>query len=872
MHISVRRVALPFVMSIILALATGAAGCNFDLPGSSGLAAVSQTVWSGDLNLGGASAFDPAITTWAPGRLDLFYVSSTGSLRHRWFQNTWSTEEDLGGHLSSSPAAVSWQSGRIDVFARGTDANGLPDVLMHLWFSNGWGSWESLGGNLTSAPAAASWAPGRLDVFYKDPSNALGHIWYDSSTWHTHEELGSEAIAGAPAAVSWSSGRLDVVARGTAAGGPLVHKWFTSSTWSGWETIGGSLTSDPAIASWAPGRLDIYYLDANGALKSQAFDGAWVPEVPVPVVPAGSGAGTYTGSPGATTWGGGRVDVVIKAPNGGVVQGTWLPDRTRDVLTQHNDNYRSGAALLEATLSPASLSSGSFGLLYSLPVANRVYAQPLYAEQVSTASGTKNLLYVATLENNIYAFDADSSSSIPVWSRRAGTDFDTPTPNDGNLNFGAATYPSIGILATPAIDRRRNALYVTDSTGSSGNKTFWLHALDLGTGADLHPPVAVGGTPGARSQSSDQTTTFDPTVQLNRPGLLLANGKVYVAFGSSMDRPTYRGWIFAHSADTLMPLEAYTTTEGARTGGGIWQSGNGLAADERGAIFFMSGNGEGLDAQGNWPTAPLRQEDSFVKLSSDLGAVLGQYWPHDVQKEFQQTDANDLDLGSGGPLLVPGQDVVVGGGKPGKLFVLDRGLVQRQASFQAFLDTWLPSTPTSVYLTDMNIAPNIHGSPVYWETSDPTRSYFYVWSEKDGLKAFSLDRHTLAVNPTAALQSDVISSAHSMPGGMLSLSANGTTAHTGIVWAVIEDPTTTCTSADLPSDQQGVNTCSGFSTCDALCYTVRGRFYAFDAEDLQNVLFTEALPHYSKMTPPTIANGKVVLATSNGEVLVYGLH
>src|SRR4029077_11020945 len=106
------------------ALATGVGGCSFDLldpSGSSGLTAVSQAVWSSDTNLGGSPASDPAITTWAPGRFDLFYLSSTGTLLHRWFQNTWSAEEDLGGRLTSAPAAVSWQSGRIDVFARGID-------------------------------------------------------------------------------------------------------------------------------------------------------------------------------------------------------------------------------------------------------------------------------------------------------------------------------------------------------------------------------------------------------------------------------------------------------------------------------------------------------------------------------------------------------------------------------------------------------------------------------------------------------------------------------------------------------------------------------------------------------------------------------
>jgi hypothetical protein len=190
---------------------------------------------------------------------------------------------------------------------------------------------------------------------------------------------------------------------------------------------------------------------------------------------------------------------------------------------------------------------------------------------------------------------------------------------------------------------------------------------------------------------------------------------------------------------------------------------------------------------------------------------------------------------------------------------------------QAFVNTWVYNPPSD-YLINMRIAPNIHGSPVYWETSDPTRSYIYAWSEKDFLKAFSLDRHTLAIAP--ALSGPVASREDSMPGGILSLSASGTTAHTGIVWAVVEQPTGACTSADIPPEQAQHGVCPppGINTCDALCYTVPGVLYAFDAENLQSVLFQEAIPRYSKMTPPTIANGKVFLATSNSEVRVYGLH
>jgi len=866
----VRTFPVAVVTLCVAALTAGDAGCNVDQGGAQAeLSTTSHAIWSTGTDLGGTPGSNPAITTWAPGRLDLFYMSSKGTLLHRWFQNTWSPEEDLGGNLTSQPTAVSWQSGRIDVFARGTDANGTPNVLMHLWYSFGWRPWESLGGTLTSGPAAASWSSGRLDIFYANASHALGHIWFDNNVWMPHEQLGPETFVGSPAAVSWSQGRIDVVARGFTVNGSLIHKFFDRGQWSGWESLGGSPSSSPAIASWDQGRLDVFYVGASNTLLTQWFDSAgWHAE--------SSLGGAYTSGPAAVSWGGQRIDVVVNTSSG-VVQRTWIPGTTRDVLTQHNDNYRSGAALHEVALTQSNVNPASFGELYRLPVSGKVYAQPLYAEQVSTANGMKNLVYVATLNNNIYAFDADASTPVMVWSRRAGVDFEPPTPNNGNRNFGAGHDPSIGILATPTISRANNALYVTDSTGSGAAKEFHLHALDLGTGADLLPPVAVGGTTTNRSTyidpASGRTTTFDATFQLNRPGLALADGLVYVAFGGSEDRDTYHGWIFAHSLATLAQVSTYTTTGATRTGGGIWQSGGGPGLDEHGNIVFMSGNGKPLAPA---PSAPERQEGSFVKLSRGSLKVLAQYWPHDLSasdftdgegNEFQHMEMHDMDLGSGGPLLVPGLDVIVGGGKTGKLFVLDRGLVQRQTSFQAFVNEWLLPTVQPPYVKDMQNAPNIHGSPVYWETSDPTRSYIYAWAEKDALKAFPLNRHTFTIDTANILQTSVRSRVHSMPGGMLSLSANGTTAGTGIVWAVVEDPVdATC---EIPSDEP--HTCDPTNdACDAICYTVPGYFYAFNAETLA-MLFSKKIDRYSKFVPPTIANGKVFVATFNDAVIVYGL-
>src|SRR6185369_14180436 len=444
--------------------------CSSASEPDSEVSSVTQALWASGVNIGGSPNSAPAIASWAPGRLDLFYMSSRGTLLHSWFQNRWSSEEDLGGALASAPAAVSWGPGRLDVFAKGTSGD-----LQHIWHENGWHSWESLGGTLTSGPGVASWAPGRLDVFYANSASALGHVWYDGA-WHSHQQLGSETISGSPAAVSWSNGRIDVVARGTAAGNPLIHKWY-QGTWGSWETLGGSMATSPAIASWGPGRLDIFYLDSAQTLRTQWFNGTWHAEAAIT-------GETYSGQPSAVSWGGERIDVVVKSSATGAVQRTWTPSLTRDVLTQHNDNWRSGAALKETELTPSAVSS-RMGLLYTLPVSGTIYAQPLYVEGVTIGGVSRNVVYVATLANEVYAFNAASTSTTPLWH----TTLESARPNEGNLNLGDLTEPS-GLLATPVIDRASNSLYLVDATGTGSSAIFYLHKLDLRTGLDVVSRVA----------------------------------------------------------------------------------------------------------------------------------------------------------------------------------------------------------------------------------------------------------------------------------------------------------------------------------------------------------------------------------------------
>ena len=256
-----------------------------------------RTGWRAWEDLGGIITSDPAVSSWAPGRLDCFARGTDNAMWHKWFQGGWSGWESLGGVITSAPDAVSWGPGRIDCFARGTN-----NALWHRWFQGGWSGWENLGGVLTSGPAVCSWGAGRLDVFVRGTDNALWHKWFQGG-WSGWESLGG-TLTSDPAAVCWGPGRIDVFVRGT--DNALWHKWFQNS-WSGWESLGGVLTSAPAASSWGDHRLDVFVRGGNNALYNKWYAGSWEGY--------GNLGGVLTSGPAAVSWDLARIDVFARGTN-----------------------------------------------------------------------------------------------------------------------------------------------------------------------------------------------------------------------------------------------------------------------------------------------------------------------------------------------------------------------------------------------------------------------------------------------------------------------------------------------------------------------------------------------------------------------------
>ena len=494
------------------------------------------------------------------------------------------------------------------------------------------------------------------------------------------------------------------------------------------------------------------------------------------------------------------------------------------VLTQHNDVARTGQNPNETILTTSNVNVSQFGKLFFRAVDGQIYAQPLYVPSLTLGGKTRNVVYVATENNSVYAFDADDpNASAPLWKVNLGTPVpssDICTPSVGGCPYVDLT-PQIGITATPVIDTGNGTLYVVAKTKNTANSTyhFFLHALDLLTGAEK-----FGGP------AEIAATNFIPLNQNNRPGLLLVNGTVYAAFGSVGDIRSWHGWIFGFNSSTLQLMVTFNATPKGSYGG-IWAGGVGLAADTDN-VYAITGNGT-FDVN----TGGSDYGDSVLKLSTSSGLSVADYFTPDNQSYLFSADA---DLGSGGPLLLPGTNLLVMGGKDGILRLINTSNMGKfNSTFNADVQEFQVSSGQVLggfaYANSPSFGPAV-----------------YLWGPGGFLKAWKFNGSTFQTTP--ASQGNISNAAGESPETPLSISSNQNQLGTGIVWAVkpASDPNHT---------------------------TVAGTVYAFDANDLTHELWDsnqnasrDALGNYAKFCPPTVANGKVYLGTFSNQLVVYGLN
>jgi hypothetical protein len=502
------------------------------------------------------------------------------------------------------------------------------------------------------------------------------------------------------------------------------------------------------------------------------------------------------------------------------------------VLMNRYDPARTGANLEETTLTTANVNVSQFGKLYSYSVDGSVYAQPLYMQGVAINGVTHDVLFVATMNDKVYAFDADGSPATPLWTANfTNPPSVTPVPITDIAAPDQNIVGNVGIQGTPVIDSASRTLYLVARTKESGSYVQRLHALDITTGKERSgSPVKIAASvPGnaldATAGASGKVITFDPKVHVQRAGLALVNGVVLVAWAAHEDLTPSHGWIMGFDAATLARVAATVVTPDVY-GGGIWQGGRAPAVDASGYVYFATGNGP-WDGARNFG-------DSLLKFSvSRSGLTLLDYF---TPSNEQTLNTEDDDLSGSGFTLLPGTNLLLGGGKEGVLYLLNKDNLGHKVSNDAQI------------VQKIAVAGgHVMGGPVYWN-SPSAGPLVYNWSENDYLKAYRLSGGKLATSPFA--QGQVVSPGH--PGGSLTVSANGSTSKTGIVWA------------SMPTDVDGIHG------------LVAGILRAFDAETLREIWNSnqnatrDRAGTLMKFVPPVVAKGRVYLPSHDNAVHVYG--
>jgi len=597
----------------------------------------------------------------------------------------------------------------------------------------------------------------------------------------------------------------------------------------------------------------------------------------------------------------------------GVALNEALGSPSPSVLTHHNDNARTGAQLAETSLSPLRIAQYGIQMKNVNAVDGQILAQPLYVYQQTMNDGAKhNVIVYVTMNNQVSAYDADIETGNPQLWQKSLVDFDSPS---------VRSYKK-GILSTPVIDVSAGVIYlvfrtadraasesdsnaqtcpvnkpncVTEVSLANMDAAFWLTALDLKTGNVIRH-TQVQGT----CQAPGTGVQFSAAHQFQRPALLRDAGSLWLAFGM---RPAewanvYHGWVIRYDELTFSQKGAFCTTPDETNvgeGGGVWGGGAGLSGDGLGNVFFTTGNGQ---------TTSNDVGNSLVKLSATGSqiAMTGRYSPVDPQTGLSPDawlDKCDVDIGSGGTVLLPGGRVA-GGGKTGYMYLLDQAGMSHQQDFVAAVNNTSASLwPLVLPDRSWDDAAHLHGTPVFWSPNS-TYGLFYVWGEADALRSYRYDfatdtfqttpvavggdtvtyripalpagfkpsnsngcfnfaaaecsntspcsggqicdtQHSVCVCPANTVCTPPPSS-KVMPGGILSLSANGNTPGTGVLWATI------------PSNANG---------------TTGPELLAYNAETLGRLwsVFPTTIGHF---TPLTVANGQVVAVTAFDKPTGYG--
>ncbi len=812
----VRRPILVFQLSgILVALAlAGCAGLTASKSSSGESKAMPPTI-----------AAQPASQAVAVGQAVTFSVTAAGTapLTYQWLKNN----AIISGATTASyttPATVASDNGaKFDVLVSnsvGSVVSAMATLTVNA---------AAVAPAITTQPANQTVTVGQTATFSVIATGTapLGYQWLKNSANITGATAASYTT---PATASTDNGaQFDVVVSNGAGSKTSTMARLTVNA----AALAPTITTQPANQTVTVGQTATFSVTATGTAP---LTYQWQKNS---ANIAGATSATYTTPATASTDTGAKFDVIVSNALGSQTSTmatlTVNPANTStiNVVTYHYDNLRTGQNLNETILTPANVNSTTFGKLGAFTVDGLVDAQPLYLSAVAMPTvGTRNVLYVATENDSVYAFDADSvngNTGTFLWKVSLLATGETASDNRG---CGQVT-PQIGVTSTPVIDRSRGshgAIYlVAMSKDANGNYHQRLHALDLTTGAELFGgPTTVQATyPGTGDDSSAGNLVFDPKQYKERPGLLEIGTTIYTMWSSHCDARPYTSWVMSYDANTLAQTSVLNLVPNGSEGG-IWMAGTAPAADASGNIYFMVGNGD-FDTTLNASGFPTNANcgNCYVKLTSTAPITLLDYFtPLNTVAESD----SDTDFGSGGPLLLPDlvdasgntRHLAVGSGKDSVIYVVDR---DNLGKFNGGQD--------NIY---QQISGQLGGG--VWSKPSYFNNTVYYGAVGDHLKSFPIVDAQLAATP--ATQS---SESFAYPGTTPSISANGTT--NAIVWAVENGST--------------------------------GVLHAYNATNLTNELYNSNQAANNrdqfsdnKYVTPMVANGKVYVGTPNS-VVVFGL-
>jgi len=509
-------------------------------------------------------------------------------------------------------------------------------------------------------------------------------------------------------------------------------------------------------------------------------------------------------------------------------------------LTQRGNNQRTGSFTNETTLNTSNVNISSFGKLFSYQVDGQIYAQPLYMQGVNVSGkGTRNVLFVTTMHNTIYVFDADSLTA-PLWKTSLAPSCPLPDSNFEMYGPYHDIKVEVGTLSTPVIDSTTNTLYAVAFSKENGVYSHKLYAIDIATGSfKLNSPVTLAATvTGTGAGNNNGVLTFDSRRELQRTALVLSNGILYIMFASYADIDPYHGWILGYNATNLSMKYILNTTPNG-TQGGIWMSGQGPSVDANGDIYLTTANGTF-----NANTGGSEYGNSFLRLHPTNNSLdIADYFTPYNQLYLNSVDA---DLGVDAPILIPNSNMIVGGSKEGKIYVIDR------TNFGKY-NTTSCNCDNQILQSFVAFSGLLYCSVAYWESN--AGAYIFGVTANDHLKAFKRNGNSFGTAPSSQSTFIAPGITTDITGGILSVTSDGTKPGTGIVW------------------------CNVPMTADTNLLSIQGILRAFDATDLTKELWNsnqnsarDGSGKFAKFNCPIIVNGKVYQPTFSGQVAVYGLN